>query len=204
MRKAGLFALMMTLLLTACGGGGEKDSAGQLQQQYAAVAAAEMEADITCHYGGEVREYTLKCSYTPESSAVTVKAPKNLAGISAVVEGGQLQLDYEDISLDAGSASDAALSPVTVLPELMEAAARGYVTEVSEEEREGQRCLRMSCDRTSDLSAVYTTWFHEETMLPLYSEVCLEGEVVYQVVWNSFAVTERTAPEQQEDRPANG
>ena len=42
---------MLMLLLTACGGGGEKvDPAAQLQSQYAALASATMEADITCHY----------------------------------------------------------------------------------------------------------------------------------------------------------
>ena len=62
MRKALLFAPMLMLLLTACGGGEEKDPAAVLQQQYAAVAEATMEADVTCHYEGEERTYTLLCA----------------------------------------------------------------------------------------------------------------------------------------------
>ena len=99
MRKALLFAPMLMLLLTACGGGEEKDLGAELQQQYAQLSAATMEADITCHYGDEVREYTMLCAYTPDSSTVTVLAPEDLAGISATVSGGELTLSYDDISL---------------------------------------------------------------------------------------------------------
>ena len=76
-RKALLFALMLTLLLTACGGGEQENAASKLQQQYAAVENATLEADITCHYDDEVREYTLLCAYTPEKSTV-------LRGLSCV------------------------------------------------------------------------------------------------------------------------
>jgi len=200
-RRAVLFALMMTLLLTACGGDGEKDEAQLLQQQYAAVAAAELAADIICHYGDEVREYSLTCDYTPETSRVTVTAPEELAGISAEVADGRLQLDYNEISMDAGTYSGGGLSPVTVLPELMQAAAEGYIAEMSREERGGQQCLRLGFDMSSDMSRVYTTWFESESMLPLYSEVCWNGEVVYRVTWSRFAVTEQ---KQVEDPTANG
>ena len=105
MRKALLFAPMLLLLLTACGGGEKKeeDLTAQLQAQYAAVASATMEADITCHYEDEARQYTLLCAYTPQASTVTVLSPANLAGISATVEDGTLSLSYDGISLDAGS-----------------------------------------------------------------------------------------------------
>ena len=177
MRKALLFAPMLMLLLTACGGGAEKDLAADLQSQYAALASAVMEADITCHYDDEVREYTLLCDYTPESSTVTVLAPEDLSGISATVTGGTLKLNYDDISLDAGSYSAAAISPVAALPKLMEAAASGYITE-----RGGE-------------GTQYATWFDEETLLPLRSEISAGGKVVFEVAWKRFEVTAQKAPE---------
>ena len=119
MRKATLFALMLTLLLTACGGEEERDPASELQAAYAGLAAATLEADITCHYDDETRTYTMLCDYTPGSSTVTVLAPEDLAGISATVAEGELTLSYEDVSLDAGSYSAAAISPVAALPKLM-------------------------------------------------------------------------------------
>ena len=165
MRKALLFAPMLMLLLTACGGGGEKtDPAAELQAQYAALSSATMEADVTCHYDGEVRDYTLLCAYTPAESTVTVLSPANLSGISATVADGKLHLSYEDISLDAGSYSAAAISPVAALPRLMAAAGSGYITEQSKETLAERECLRLACDLPDDEATVYTTWFDQETL----------------------------------------
>ena len=208
MRKAMLFALMLTLLLTACGGE-EKDPVGELQRQYAAVTAATMEADITCHYDEEDRAYTLLCAYTPESSTVTVLAPANLAGISATVSGGELKLTYEDISLDAGSYSAAAISPVAALPKLMEAAAKGYPSEHSEEALGERTCLRLACDLENDEGILYTTWFDQETLLPLHSEISADGALVFEVAWNKFEVTgqkeaDSSAGEDSASQDSNG
>ena len=188
MRKALLFAPMLMLLLTACGGGEEKDLGAELQQQYAQLSAATMEADITCHYGDEVREYTMLCAYTPDSSTVTVLAPEDLAGISATVSGGELTLSYDDISLDAGTYSAAAVSPVAALPRLMEAAGRGFVTEHSRETVGERQCLRLCCDLEGQEDTVYATWFDEETLLPIRSEILDDGVLVFAVEWKQFTV----------------
>lgn len=190
MRKAWLFAPMLMLLLTACGGGGEKDVAASLQQQYAAVSAATLEADVTCHYEGEERTYTLLCAYTPEKSNITVLSPENLAGISATLEGDTLTLSYDDISLDAGSYSAASISPVAALPKLMAAAATGYLTEQSEETVSDRPCLRLAFDLSEDEETLYTTWFDQETLLPLQSEISADGAVVFEVSWKRFEITE--------------
>ena len=195
MRKALLFAPMLMLLLTACGGGGEKtDPAAELQAQYAALGAATMEADVVCHYADELRTYTLLCAYTPEESTVTVLAPANLSGISATVADGKLHLNYEDVSLDAGGYSAAAISPVAALPRLMAAAGSGYLTEQSEETVGDRTCLRLACDLPDDESTLYTTWFDQETLLPLRSEITADGETVFEVAWNRFEVTGQAAP----------
>ena len=195
MRKALLFAPMLMLLLTACGGGGEKEPASVLQQQYAAVSAATLEADVTCHYEGEERTYTLLCAYTPEKSNITVLAPENLTGISATLEGETLTLSYDDISLDAGSYSAASISPVAALPKLMAAAASGYLTEQSEETVGERPCLRLAFDLEGNDGTLYTTWFDQETLLPLRSEISADGVVVFEVAWKNFEVTGTGQPE---------
>ena len=151
--------------------------------------------------------YTLLCAYTPDESTVTVLAPSSLSGISATVAEGALQLSYEDISLDAGGYSAAAISPVAALPRLMEAAASGYVTEQSEETLEERACLRLACDLPGEEGTVYTTWFDRQTMLPLRSEITADSVLVFEVAWSRFEVgqageapaePEQTAPPEPE------
>lgn len=198
-RKALLFAPMLMLLLTACGGGEEKDMVAQLQQQYAAVEQATLEADITCHYDEEVREYTLLCAYTPEKSTVTVLKPENLSGISAQVENGTLTLSYDDLSLDAGTYSAAAVSPVVALPKLMEAAGWGYPAEQSEETVGERTCIRLGCDLSNAPGTLYTTWFDKESLLPMRSEISTDGVLLFEVTWNRFEMTQ--TKQVQEDAP---
>lgn len=189
MRKALIFAPMLILLLTACGAGEETNETAQLQQQYAAVEYATMEAEIVCHYDDEIRKYTLLCAYTPERSTVTVLSPENLAGISAQVENGTLTLSYDDISLDAGTYSAAAVSPVVALPKLMEAAAWGYPTEQSEETLGERTCIRLACDLSDAPGTLYTTWFDAQSLLPLRSEITVDGALLFEIAWSRFEVT---------------
>ena len=201
MRKALLFAPMLMLLLTACGGE-EKDPAAELQAQYANLTGAVMEAEVSCHYADEDRTYTLLCDYAPERSTVTVLSPANLAGISATVENGTLSLSYDGISMDAGNYSAAAISPVAALPKLMEAAAKGYPTEQGEEAVGERTCLRLACDLESDEGILYTTWFDQETLLPLRSEISADGATVFEVAWSKFEVTGTGTPDETPPEPA--
>ena len=189
MRKAMIFALTLMFLLTACGGGEENNVVTQLQQQYAAVGSATMEAEIVCHYDDEVRKYTLLCAYSPEKSTVTVLSPKNLSGITAQVENGTLTLSYDDISLDAGTYSAAAVSPVVALPKLMEAAAWGYPAEQSEEMLGERTCIRLGCDLSDEPGTLYTTWFDAQSLLPLRSEIAVDGTLLFEIAWSRFEVT---------------
>ena len=62
MKRMGLCAMLLgCALLCACGAA---PSAGQnLQEQYAAVKTAQLEAEVVCHLEGESRSYTVQCSY---------------------------------------------------------------------------------------------------------------------------------------------
>ena len=94
MKRMGLCAMLLgCALLCACGAA---PSAGQnLQEQYAAVKTAQLEAEVVCHLEGESRSYTVQCSYDRGGDAVTtITTPEELAGISATVSGSDLTLTY--------------------------------------------------------------------------------------------------------------
>lgn len=67
---------------------------------------------------------------------------------------------------------------------------RGYLTEQSEETVGERPCLRLAFDLEGDEGTLYTTWFDQETLLPLRSEISADGVVVFDVAWSRFEITE--------------
>ena len=81
------------------------------------------------------------------------------------------------------------MSPVVALPKLMEAAAWGYPGEQSEETIGDRVCIRLGCDLSDEPGTMYTTWFDKETLLPLRSEITVDGTLLFEVTWSRFEVT---------------
>ena len=194
MRKALLFALMMTLCLSLAGCGGEtaeKQETEELQMKFQNLSAATVEAELTCHYGDEVRTYTLRCSYTPEESTVEVLAPEELAGISATLTGEALTLQYDGILLDAGIYSGTEISPMWAVPSMLRAMGQGYPLETGREALGETECLRVTFEMTSsDGGKQYTAVWFDENGIPLQGEITLEETVVYTAVLTQFTAEE--------------
>ncbi len=194
MRKALLFALMMTLCLSLAGCGGEtaeKQETEELQMKFQNLSAATVEAELTCHYGDEVRTYTLRCSYTPEESTVEVLAPEDLAGISATLTGEALTLQYDGILLDAGTYSGTEISPMWAVPSMLRAMGQGYPLETGREALGETECLRVTFEMTSsDGGKQYTAVWFDENGIPLQGEITLEETVVYTAVLTQFTAEE--------------
>ncbi len=184
-------AVLCLLLLSGCG---KAQQGAALQEQYAAVSRAELAAEITCHLPDEVRQYQVTCDYDAHGGAETViTAPAELAGVRATVSGEDLTLTYDDLTLSAGTLE--AISPANCLPWLLRAAAEGYVLEEGRETLEDRDCLRLAFDTTGadGEKVLCTTWFDRETLLPVYSEFSVGGQLRLSVKVISFTV-ETEAP----------
>ena len=194
MRKALFFALMIPLCMALVGCGGEMDQVEQteeLQLRFQNLSAAQVEADLTCHYGEEVRTYTLRCTYTPEQSRVEVLAPETLAGIAATLTGENLTVEYDGIMLDAGIYSGTDISPMWAVPSILRAMGEGYPLEYGQEELDGVDCLRCTFETTDDAGGkrYYAVWFGEDG-IPLRGEIALDEMVVYTAVFTQFTTEE--------------
>ena len=165
MKRMGLCAMLLgCALLCACGAA---PSAGQnLQEQYAAVKTAQLEAEVVCHLEGESRSYTVQCSYDRGGDAVTtITTPEELAGISATVSGSDLTLTYDGTGLAAV---------------LLRAVSDGYILEQGKETIEGQPCLRLALDATlpSGEKVLCTGWFYGADLTPCYAEFSQDGKLL--------------------------
>ncbi len=183
------FWILPLCLLLMCSGCGSKGNGGaDIQAQYARVAAAQMEAEVTFHTGQEDRSFTLRCDYTPESSTVTVTAPETVAGITATVSGDGLTIGYDGAVLSAGSGG--LPGPVNALPYLLRALGSGYLLEQGRETLGDTDCYRLTLDAAlGDTPLTCTAWLETETLLPRYAELTMEGTVVVSVELLAFSCT---------------
>ena len=91
-----------------------------------------MEAAVSCDQDGTLWQADLRCAYTPEGeTTVEVLSPETIAGVRAVLSGGEAALEYGDLCLNAGTVSAEDLSPMACLPELMDALREGWLLEES-------------------------------------------------------------------------
>ena len=154
MKRMGLCAMLLgCALLCACGAA---PSAGQnLQEQYAAVKTAQLEAEVT-----------------------TITTPEELAGISATVSGSDLTLTYDGTGLAAGPLRD--VCAANCLPLLLRAVSDGYILEQGKETIEGQPCLRLALDATlpSGEKVLCTGWFYGADLTPCYAEFSQDGKLL--------------------------
>ena len=187
MRRAWLFAQMISLCLILAACGGSDDEEMDIQAEYREITGAEISAVVTCHYDEEVREYTLQCSYTPDSSRIEVEQPEQLQGVAATVEGETLEISYDDMILDAGTYSAQQLSPMWVIPSMMRAIREGYPLEYCREDLGENQCLRVTFEVTGEdeEKLYYALWFGEDG-LPLRGEITMADIVVYIVEFTDF------------------
>ena len=178
-----LGTIMLLLLLCGCH---EETRMAELQQQYQAIASAQLSAEVVCHLTSENRVFTVACSYDKEQGATTsITAPEEVKGIAATVSGETLTVSYDGAILSAGEPAD--ISPANCLPYLLYAAADGYVREWGTEILEDTECLRAAFDTTADSGEkiLCTVWFDGDH-LPIYAEFSQNDRVILTVRMLAF------------------
>lgn len=186
-RKVLCALMMLTVLLCGCQSATERAEAAR--EPYQTMTTCNMEAKLL--WGQEEMEqaYTLHCEFTPEESAkIEVLSPELMAGVTAVVEGEELSLSYEDVCLNAGTLTEENIAPVTVLPRIIGTLRDGWLVEQSEETWNDTACLRLTLEDTSgdDVTLNTTIWIRQEDNLPLRAELSEEDNIFCQVEFTEF------------------
>ena len=179
--------IALCLLLVSCSSTEEKTV--DLRQPYRDMDGCRMEAAVTCTQFDRVWTAVLACDYIPEGETrVEVIAPDHIAGVTAVLQGDGVTLEYEDLCLDAGTLSSQKLSPAACLPRLMSALREGWLLEDNEETWGEVPCRRLSLDQTgTDGGKIVSTVWLREDGTPLRGEIGVEGEIILTAEFTDFA-----------------
>ena len=188
MKKVLLLSLGLTLLLCGCGKR-EEEEVRALQSRYGALEQVTMESEITSHFDGGSRSFTVVTTCDAAGATTTVTAPEELAGLSATVTGEELMLRYEGAALSAGV--PLVISPAACVPYLLRSVGDGYLIECGGDAIDGQDCLRAAFDTTAPdgTRILCTVWFERATGVPCYTEFSTDGAVVLTIRTLSFDMT---------------
>lgn len=124
-----LVCLLPLLLFAACGK--ERFDPAQLRERYTGPAFSA-QYTVTTH-AGFYTVYQLSCDCADGISTVTVREPRSVAGIRAVMQEDNTRLQYGEISLDALLPEVAGFAPMDVLHGVLEDLRQGEPAQYGKE-----------------------------------------------------------------------
>lgn len=194
--RRGLLAptIFLFLLLCACGGGNDdNDLVLSLREDFQTMDTWSGSMDLTADYGQRVYEYTVSFAGSREEGTVlTIQAPAEVAGISAVAREGQTWLDYDGVRLETGPLDERGLTPMDALPALLSDMESGTVAETGTETDGELEVLRLTI-RDPDLAAgtgrETVFWFDKARKTLLRAELRSDGVTVVRCAFSAFAYT---------------
>ena len=195
MRKALSCVLMMTLLLTGCGAGGSGEEspenlASRIRMEYLALSGWSAQLQVTADYGERVYEFGLDAVWRKDGETVlTITSPELVAGITARVRDGEGYLEYDGASLSTGPLTGEGMSPLEVIPFVMEELTGGYMARASYVEEGERRLLTVLCrdpEGEEGTGAECTLWFDPESHDLLRAELSWDGVTVLRAEVNAF------------------
>ena len=192
MRKTLASLLIPLLLLAGCQGeagvlpgGGEltaEEEARQVRTEFLAASSCAGTAAVTADYGQRVYEFTLDFSWEKEGETVlTLTAPEEVAGLTARIAQGQTRLEFDGISLDTGELTGEGLTPMELVPALMEWTRTGFMAQCVYEDLNEVPALRVQFrdpDMKAGTGTECTAWFARTGHAPLRAELFWNGELV--------------------------
>lgn len=211
MRKQLASLLIPLLLLAGCQGeagtlpgGGEltaEEEARQVRTEYLAAESCTGTAEVTADYGQRVYEFTLDFSWEKGGETVlTLTAPEDLAGLTARVAQGQSRLEFDGISLDTGELTGEGLTPLELVPALMEWIRTGFMAQCVYEDRGEIPALRVQfrdADMQAGTGTECTAWFARTGHALLRSELFWNGELALGGNFSNFTLGDNNDGSQQ-------
>lgn len=166
------------LLLCGCTADETTDRADTLIQSAAAASGYAALAKVQIDCGDAVERYTLSVKAEGDETRVSVLAPEALEGVTAVLTGETLALEYEGLALGGVSISPTVCA-ANCVPLALSTLRGGELRERSEE----GGLLRLAFSAENDLCAAV---YFDESGVPVFAELEENGRIAAQIEFTSF------------------
>ena len=163
-----------------------------MRADYLAAGSCSGTAEVAADYGQRVYEFGLDFSWAQDGETVlTLTAPEDLAGLTARVEQGRSRLEFDGITLDTGELTGEGLTPLELVPALMEWTRTGFMAQCVYENLDEVPALRVQF-RDPDMQAGTGTecaaWFARTSHALLRAELFWNGELVLSGKFTNFTL----------------
>lgn len=178
MRRTITLALSITLclLLVSCTGSSDKteELALDIRAKYLGTESIDTTVTMTADSGGRSYEFKLKFTGTDTGGMVEVLEPESIKGLTARISDSGATLEFDGAVLDIGALFKDAMSPLEALPMLIGAWKNERIT--SHYSESGESGDMIVIETAVGSAATQKTWFGSEDMLPVYSELSVDGQ----------------------------
>lgn len=183
--KKWLILLSCFLLLNGCGRK-QEPTQGALDFRTALMDAegCSFAADVSASYEDRVYDFSMTCVHTKDKTALTVTKPQAIAGISASVENGKTQLEFDGAILEFGRLANGYVSPVAA-PWLLVQCWTGEYIAYAGPDGDMERITYLR--GYNDEEVAVDTWL--QNGIPTYAEVSYGGVRCLTITISEFQYT---------------
>ena len=176
MRRLILAVLMINLILLCGCGSTARDEAGihTLRERLQSCSALSFQMELAADDGTYVSEYKLQCCWQDDEMRMQLLEPQLISGLAAYVRDGSTLLEYDSLSLEAGTIDGESLSPIAVPAAVLEALRQGMITQVRRVNLQNE-CIAFRVIQTEQRCVDF--WLDAQSFAPLRAEL-LVGERV--------------------------
>lgn len=165
--------IALVFSLCACTSAGKEE---KICNEFSDAQKIVLTAFVRADYGDKVFDFKITCTETPDETAVEIKEPEEIAGVRAVITEDGYELSYDGAEMTTGALTRNGLSPAEALPCLIDCWKDGYFIAALREKYGDAETLVLD-SRITD-TVYQKTWFDENTLLPIRSEILQSGTTV--------------------------
>lgn len=173
--RAGLFALMISLVFLSGCSSADESTKEEFEQYRANLGNISMTAQLRADYGDTVADFKLQYHENSDNCHVDVIEPELISGAGVTISRDDASLEYDGIILSVGELSVDGLSPVTVLPAIAEALHEWQLTDLYTQTDDDGYYLSAEL---SDMDSLTVTLCFDEGMNLLSAELAVTGATV--------------------------
>lgn len=195
-RRLCTLMMTLTLVLSACGYTSGNEAEKLLQRvrgSYLEMSGCVGHGEIVADYGQRVYSFGVDFSWEQKGETLLhLTYPDNVIGTTIHIKNGETALEFDGVIVETGPLNEMGLTPIDVIPALLNNIREGYIADCAIEEWEGIRELHTICrdpEKVPGEGAEVQLWFDSETLGLRRGEISSDGVTVVQCEISEFSMT---------------